>query len=50
MEEFLRASLEHFSFPEIMCLFLLFKMDKSLNQLNDTINRLVMLIRDDSHH
>ena len=46
MEEFLKASLNHFSFSEIMCLFLLFKMDKSINQLNDTINQLVIQIKE----
>ena len=46
MDELITASLAHFSFAEIVCLFLLFKMDKSINELNATI-KLILKDKED---
>lgn len=41
MDEWILESIANLGFPIFMCVFLILKFDKTVNKLEDTVNRLI---------
>lgn len=50
MEEMMLAALSHFSFSEILCVYLVFRMERTLSELTAAIRTLTADVEEELRH